>query len=188
MEAWNSRSVCCCITATTLGRITTLSPCCHRLPYDHGLSDCLRVDFCTSAMIGAYAFRNSPLLIGVTFRTSQAVTARFPVSMMPSRGIVSAFCPLRTVFTLLARTAFVWWRVEESNLPSALPSLCVAFVHCAVILWRLSRLPLHSHAQAPQLLYSVARYQPANLMAGVCPSRLVSLAVFIRHKCAGSWQ
>ena len=32
---------------------------------------------------------------------------------------------LRTVFTLLARTAFVWWRVEESNLPSALPSLCV---------------------------------------------------------------
>ena len=75
-----------------------------------------------------------------------------------------------------------------------LPLLPLFFVRCPAILSlpcfpacpRL--LPSHPYAQAPQLLYSVARYQPANLMAGVCPSRSVSLAVLIRHKCAGSWQ
>ncbi len=46
----------------------------------------------------------------------------------------------------------------------------------------------HSHAQAPQLLNLIARYHSCYLVARVCPARLVSFAVLVRYKCAGSWQ
>ena len=91
MEAWNSypRAL---YRLRTIAALLSLSSCClgshadHRLQIAYGLifAPLLSLEFMPFALAPAY---------GVTFRASQAVTARFPVSMLPARGIVSAFCP-----------------------------------------------------------------------------------------------